>query len=112
MKTYGIREVCELLGVKVHVLRYWEQEIPLLSPEKTLSGRRVYHDRDIQILYRMKHLVYDRKYTIEGARRQIIDELGTERADSKSVIHQIRSELVTILSHLRNESDGKKDSTD
>jgi DNA-binding transcriptional MerR regulator len=104
MKKYGIGEVCSLLGVKPHVIRYWEQEIPFLSPEKTLAGRRVFHDRDLQVLFRLKHLLYDKKYTIEGARNRIMEEINSDNLDVTSSIREIRSDLVTILSKLKEKN--------
>jgi DNA-binding transcriptional MerR regulator len=104
MKNYTMSEVCSLLGVKPHVIRYWEQEIPFLSPEKSLSGRRVFHDRDLQILFRLRHLLYDKKYTIEGARNRIMEEIDSDRLDVTSSIREIRSDLVTILSKLKEKN--------
>jgi DNA-binding transcriptional MerR regulator len=104
MKKYSISEVCAILGVKPHVIRYWEQEIPMLSPEKSLTGRRVFHDRDLQILFRLRHLLYDKKYTIEGARNRILEEIDSDRLDMTSSIRQIRSDLLTILSKLREKN--------
>jgi DNA-binding transcriptional MerR regulator len=101
MKKYSISEVCSLLGVKAYVLRYWEQEIPFISPEKSLTGRRIYHDRDIQILFRLRHLLYDKKYTIEGARNRILEEIDSDKLDVTSSIRQIRSDLVGILAKMR-----------
>jgi DNA-binding transcriptional MerR regulator len=105
MKTYSIQEVSTLLGVKPHVIRYWEQEIPFLSPQKTMTGRRVFHDRDVQILFRLRHLLYDKKYTIEGARKRILEELDSDRLDVTSSIRRIRTELVTVLGLLRRKND-------
>ncbi len=104
MKKYSMSEVCSLLRVKSHVIRYWEQEIPFLSPEKSLTGRRVFHDRDLQILFRLRHLLYDKKYTIEGARNRILEEINSDRLDVTSSIREIRSDLVTILSRLKEKN--------
>jgi DNA-binding transcriptional MerR regulator len=108
MKKYGMSEVCALLGVKPHVIRYWEQEIPFLSPEKSITGRRIFHDHDVQILLRLKHLLYEKKFTIEGARNKIFQELNSDRLDVKTTIHRIRSDLIEILSKINE----KKTSTD
>ncbi len=98
MEGYHIGEVCRLLDVKPHVLRYWEQEIPFLSPRKDDSGRRLYSIRDVNMLFRLRHLLYDRKYTVEGARQRIWEELEGISPDIQARIHAIRHELLSALS--------------
>ena len=66
---FRIGEVSQIVGVEPHVLRYWESEFPALSPKKSSSGQRMFRRRDVELLLRIKHLLYDRKFTIEGARR-------------------------------------------
>jgi DNA-binding transcriptional MerR regulator len=66
---FRIGEVSQIIGVEPHVLRYWESEFPALSPKKSSSGQRMFRRRDVELLLRIKHLLYDRKFTIEGARR-------------------------------------------
>ena len=68
---YSIGEVAELTSLKPYVLRYWETEFPVLKPTKNRAGNRIYKDRDIKILFHVKYLLYDQKYTIEGARKQL-----------------------------------------
>lgn len=68
---YSIGEVSELLGVKAHVLRYWETQFPMLKPKKNRAGNRTYKVRDIKSLLTIKNLLYDRGYTIAGARRKL-----------------------------------------
>ncbi len=65
MKSWSIGEVARLLGVKPHVIRYWESELPLLSPRKSLSGRREYSSSEIRLLLRFRHLLYEKKFTVE-----------------------------------------------
>jgi len=96
MRRYTIGEVSRLMGVKPHVLRYWEDEIPLLAPQKSRSGRRVYTEREVRVLLRLKHLLYDSKYTIEGARQRIWEELGPGSDDARLKIAEIRSALLDI----------------
>jgi DNA-binding transcriptional MerR regulator len=85
MTGYGIGDLEKLLGVKAHVIRYWEKEIPLIQSRKDLSGRRVYAKRDLLILFRLKYLLYDRRFTIQGAREQLFREItGGVDADSDS----------------------------
>ena len=68
---YSIGEVSELLSVKAHVLRYWETQFPMLKPKKNRAGNRTYKVRDIKFLLTIKNLLYDRGYTIAGARQKL-----------------------------------------
>jgi DNA-binding transcriptional MerR regulator len=72
---FKIGEVCDLVGVQAHVLRYWETEFPQLSPQKNRSGQRSYRRRDVQISLRIKELLYDEMYTIAGARKKLQTEM-------------------------------------
>ena len=98
MASYSPGEVEQLLKVKPYVIRYWEKEIPLIQPLKDRYGRRLYRDRDLQILFRLKHLLYDRRFTIEGARTQLYQELAGEIQDLRGHISAIRSELMSLFS--------------
>ena len=71
---YTIGQAEEITGVKQHVLRYWEEVIPGFAPKKDFGGRRLYSQKDIETVLRLKHLIYQKKFTIEGARDQIISE--------------------------------------
>jgi DNA-binding transcriptional MerR regulator len=68
---YSIREVSELTGVEAHVLRFWEKEFPMLRPRRGRSGNRTYKDRDIEIVKEIRHLLWDQKFTIQGACEQL-----------------------------------------
>jgi DNA-binding transcriptional MerR regulator len=70
---FSIGEVCELTGLKQHVLRYWESQFRFLNPAKNRSGNRVYQRKEIELIQYVKHLLYTEKYTIEGARQKIDD---------------------------------------
>ncbi|MEO5859969.1 MAG: MerR family transcriptional regulator [Pyrinomonadaceae bacterium] len=72
---FKIGEVCDLVGVQAHVLRYWETEFPQLSPQKNRSGQRSYRRRDVEISLRIRELLYDDMYTIAGARKKLQIEL-------------------------------------
>ncbi|MGB3541914.1 MerR family transcriptional regulator [Rubrivirga sp.] len=72
---YSIREVGEMTELKPHVLRYWETEFDALSPKKNRAGNRAYTEHDLEVVRRLKALLRDQKYTIEGAR------LALERED-------------------------------
>jgi len=64
----------ELLGVEPYVLRYWESEFPVLSPKKSGTGHRLYRRKDVELLLRIKHLLYEKRFTIEGARQTLQSE--------------------------------------
>jgi len=72
---FKIGEVCDLVGVQAHVLRYWETEFPMLSPQKNRSGQRSYRRRDVEIALRIKELLYDDLFTIAGAKKKLQTEL-------------------------------------
>ena len=70
---FRIGDVAEIVGVKPYVLRYWESEFPTISPNKSNSGQRVYKRTDVETLLLIKHLLYNERYSIEGARKRIRD---------------------------------------
>lgn len=72
---FKIGEVCDIVDVQAHVLRYWETEFPMLSPQKNRSGQRSYRRRDVEIALRIKELLYDELYTIAGAKKKLQTEL-------------------------------------
>jgi len=72
---FKIGEVCELAGVQAHVLRYWESEFPMLTPQKNRAGQRVYRKRDVEMALRIKDLLYEDQYTIAGAKKRLASDL-------------------------------------
>ena len=74
-----IEEVSDLTGLKQHVLRYWEAEFPPLRPERTRSKQRQYRQKDVDLILHIKALVYDRKFTLQGAREQLEADLKEAR---------------------------------
>jgi DNA-binding transcriptional MerR regulator len=107
---FRIGEVSSLLGVEPYVLRFWETEFPSLSPKKSGTGHRLYRRKDVELLLRIKELLYEKKFTIEGARQSLQAE---SRNKSKAPVHhqgslfspdplpEIRRELVEILEILK-----------
>src|ERR1700677_670740 len=82
---FRIGEVADLLGVEPYVLRYWESEFPKLAPKKSGTGHRLYRRKDVELLLKIKHLLYDRKFTIEGARQTLHEEVrGTKARAAKT----------------------------
>jgi DNA-binding transcriptional MerR regulator len=72
---FKIGEVCEITGVQAHVLRYWESEFPMLAPQKNRAGQRTYRKRDVEMVLRIKELLYEDQYTIAGAKKRLTNEL-------------------------------------
>lgn len=70
---YSIGEVCDLTGLKPHVLRYWETQFDVLRPTKNRAGNRVFRPKDIELILLVKNLLYEQKYTIEGANQKLLD---------------------------------------
>ena len=70
---YSIGEVCDLTGLKPHVLRYWETQFELLHPTKNRAGNRVFRPKEIELILLVKHLLYEKKFTIDGARQRLLD---------------------------------------
>jgi DNA-binding transcriptional MerR regulator len=72
---FKIGEVCDITGIQAHVLRYWESEFPMLAPQKNRAGQRTYRKRDVEMVLRIKELLYDDQYTIAGAKKRLTNEL-------------------------------------
>jgi len=68
---FRIGDVAELVGVKPYVLRYWETEFPMIAPQKSASGQRVYRRSDVETVLMIKHLLYTERYSIDGARKRL-----------------------------------------
>lgn len=110
---FKIGEVSELLGVEPYVLRYWETEFSILSPKKSGTGHRLYRRKDVELLLRIKHLLKEKRYTIEGARQSLQAEARAPKAVrapkprvqaelfASDPLPEIRRELVEILGLLK-----------
>src|ERR671913_27076 len=72
---YKIGEACKALEIQPYVLRYWETEFPALSPNKSRSGQRVYSEKELEVIRRIKQLLYEEGYTIAGAKKKLETEL-------------------------------------
>jgi len=114
---YSISEVSDLLGVKAHVLRYWETQFKMLRPKKARGGARRYKKRDIEILFDIKQLLYDQRFTIAGARRKILDdrqngkeqiELPFTKLDREESIRSLRKDMEGLLHMLKHEMGAKR----
>jgi DNA-binding transcriptional MerR regulator len=91
---YKIGEVCEILGVEAHVLRYWETEFPNLSPPKNKSGQRTYRPKDIELLLEIRGLLYEEGFTIAGARKRLGLRAVRKPSERPPAVRKARSENV------------------
>jgi DNA-binding transcriptional MerR regulator len=107
---FKIGEVAEIVGVAAHVLRYWESEFPTIKPHKSRSQQRVYRRKDVETLLKIKHLLYDRKFTIAGARQEL--RKGADKVDSAPVsapykarqsLGRVREQLALLAAAIRSE---------
>lgn len=105
---FSIGDVCTMTDLKPHVLRYWESQFRFLSPAKNRSGNRVYQRREVEMIMLVKHLLYDEKYTIEGARQKIEEQRkggkikGVARQALKTeTLESLERELEGLLGILR-----------
>jgi DNA-binding transcriptional MerR regulator len=101
---FSIGEVCALTDLKPHVLRYWESQFRFLNPAKNRSGNRVYKSREVELIMLVKHLLYNEKYTIEGARLRIEQyrksgdlKAHASRAASRTTLRELRDQLDEVL---------------
>ena len=102
---YSIGEVCELADLKAHVLRYWENQFDVLKPTKNRAGNRVYRSRDVELVLLIRHLLYEKRYTIDGANRKLIEMRrgGKLREGAKdSVAGEFLSSIKRELEDLRD----------
>ena len=105
-RYFGIREVAELCDVEPHVLRYWEEEFPDLAPLRRGGNRRYYRPADVRLVRRIRYLLKDCKYTMEGAREQLA--AGEAAAGPIEVLRDVRRELGAILDQLDGPPFGRK----
>jgi len=99
----SISEVSRTMGIKAHVLRYWETQFSMLRPRKNRAGVRMYRPKDLELLREIRHLLYDRGFTIAGARRKLLSARKAEEArgqqeivlqeGSKPLLREIEAEL-------------------
>jgi DNA-binding transcriptional MerR regulator len=114
---FRIGEVARLAGIKPYVLRFWETEFPSLGPRKSGTGHRLYRRKDVELVLEIKRLLYEKRFTIEGARK-FLDTRGKSEAaapkalkparvqrdlfsDSSSMIETVRNELRALADMLK-----------
>ena len=105
---YSIGEVCDLTGLKPHVLRYWETQFDVLRPSKNRAGNRVYRPKDVELILLVKNLLYEQKYTIEGANQKLLGlrkegDLEEEQQEvmGPEFLASMKKELEDLLAILR-----------
>jgi DNA-binding transcriptional MerR regulator len=106
---YRIGEIEEATGVPAYVLRYWESEFKLLRPKKNPAGQRLYRHRDLELVRRIKTLLYDERLTLEGARKRLLAEsrrrdqqldLGLREAAYADALRRVRERLAALRARL------------
>jgi DNA-binding transcriptional MerR regulator len=93
-KYYRIGEVSRIADLKPFVLRYWETEFPMLEPVKSPNGHRLYRQQDVDLVLRIKRLLYDEGFTIAGARRHLRD------LENCGATEQAAGEVRTVVSSI------------
>ena len=111
---YSIGEVCDLTGLKPHVLRYWESQFDHLHPSKNSAGNRVYRPEEIELVLLVKKLLYEKKYTIEGANQRLREMRGEESLEEEKAqlaepefLQAIKTDLKELLTILQPPTAGE-----
>ena len=106
---YRIGEVEQITAVPAYVLRYWESEFKLLRPKKNPAGQRLYRPRDVELVQRIKTLLYDERLTLEGAKKRLLAEsrktnqqldLGLREAAYAEALRRVRDRLTALRQRL------------
>ena len=101
---YSISEVSKITDLKQYVLRYWETEFSQLNPKKNNAGNRKYRKSDLKTINLIKDLLYNKKFTIEGARQYLAkknDKSSTSLKDRKNILNEIKFEIEDILNFIK-----------
>jgi len=96
---FKVGEVSSIVGVPAYVLRFWESEFKKINPKRTSSGQRLYRKRDVELILLIKNLLYEKKFTIEGA-KQYLKSTSAEKAEKPST--EILEEISTELQKIRD----------
>ncbi|RKX89438.1 MAG: hypothetical protein DRP59_11085, partial [Spirochaetes bacterium] len=98
MYRFYIRDICRILDVKAHVIRYWEKEVPFLVPRKNISGTRVYTFHEISLFFRLKYIVYTKKLPLSKAAGKLWEEMTCEDQELRLRIQTLREKLLILYS--------------
>lgn len=93
---FKIGEVSKITGLPSHVLRFWESEFRKIRPRRTAAGQRSYTKKDIELILEIKHLLYDRKYTIAGARSYLSARDKPAASLPAELVEELKAELKSI----------------
>jgi len=93
---FRIGEVSKIVKLPTYVLRFWETEFSRMRPKRTSSGQRLYTRKDIELILKIKNLLYEKKFTIQGARRHLAAKTGKKDTPIKQHLKDMRSELKSI----------------
>ena len=93
---FKIGEVSKIAGLQSHVLRFWETEFKRIKPRRTESGQRSYTKKDIEIILEIKHLLHEKKFTIDGARKYINAKADAESPPTRRFLEDLKTELTSI----------------
>ncbi len=94
---FKIGEVSKIAGLPSHVLRFWETEFKRIKPRRTESGQRSYTKKDIEIILEIKHLLHEKKFTIDGARKYINAKAAAESSATRWFLEDLKTELQAQL---------------
>jgi DNA-binding transcriptional MerR regulator len=105
---YKIGEISRIAGVEPYVLRYWESEFSFLKPRKSKSGQRIYIKKDLELILRIKEMLYQERYTIEGVRKRFVESGSLNKPpvhkskvlSSSDAIEHVKSRLREILNKI------------
>lgn len=97
---FTIGEVAKLCALAPHVLRYWEQEFPNLSPSKRRGNRRYYQRKDVLMIRQIRTLLYEKGFTIEGARQQLNGEAKSSAVKATTPLQHIIEALERVAAQL------------
>jgi len=119
---YTIREVCNILDIKAHVLRFWETQFPQLNPQRKAGSNRRYTQKDIQLLKKIQYLLYEKKFTIKGAKKALrnVEDISTkenvqidmESYESKRALKRLKNKLTELKNITSNFVKETQDNTD
>ena len=93
---FRIGEVSKIVGLPTYVLRFWETEFPRIRPKRTSSGQRLYTRGDIELVLKIKDLLYEKKFTIQGARQHLSATAGKKKTPTNQLLQELHSELGSL----------------
>jgi DNA-binding transcriptional MerR regulator len=92
---FKIGQVGEIAGLPTSVIRFWETEFSKINPKRSSSGQRLYRKSDVELILKIKHLLYDKKFTIRGAKKYLGSDTD-ENKFSSATMEELRQELISI----------------